>query len=1159
MSRQPGYCVYALLAISVSLTYLDVSYAQSKSVDSRQPISSKIGTNESAPLGWASSQTEGSYALAAQTGAGRIAAIDEGVRVRLHGNIHPLATAANDRGETATSLPMQRMLLVLKRDPATESALQELIAAQQDRNSPSFHVWLTPGQFGERFGAAKADIEKLTAWLGSHGFSVNRIANGGTVIEFNGTAGQVKEAFHTPIHSYFVKGKTYFANAADPEIPAALAPAVAGVSTLNSFEKSSPIRVMGNATRIGTSSLWQPDFTFNGGGAPAHYLAPGDFAKIYNTAALDQSGIDGTGQSLAIVARTNINLSDIQIFRLAFGLPANDPQVILNGPNPGNLFGSEETEADLDVEWSGAIAPMATIKLVVSATTNATDGVDLSAQYIVDNNLSPVMSASFGQCEASLGQAENTFFNNLWEQAAAQGITVVVSSGDNGPAGCDSPENGKPASQGPAVSGLASTPFNIAVGGTQFNENGADSTYWAPTNGPDQSSALGFIPEDVWNESCADVNQCGSINLFASSGGASTLYSKPSWQSGPGVPNDKQRDLPDVSLAAAAGHDGYLICQEGICLTDGSGQLVNAEIVGGTSAGAPSFAAIMALVVQKTGSRQGQANFVLYPMAAAQNAANCNGSVAGGVQAQCVFNDITQGNNNVPGQTGTTAGAGYDLATGWGSVNAANLANSWPVNTLRGSSTNLQITPASVTHGQPVTATVTVAPASGTGTPTGEAALLPGSAATLNLGSLASGSVSSANVILPGGSYSVTAAYSGDGTFAASNSNAVPLTVSPEPSTTTFTVPGTAMTGNPPGIATTYSAVLDLDVKVAGASNQGNATGTVTFSDTSGGNTSTLLTVPLNVRGEAFMPFSKLALGSHSLTANYSGDASFQASSGGPINITVAQAPTDTVLITPTGALPGSAATMFALVFPQNGAGSPTGTVQFFVGGKAFGSPVPIKNELATETTTQLTKGANTITAAYSGDGNFLTSTSPAATIYVGNPDFQIAVNPGNLTVTSTTPASAKLLLSPGPGLGFAGPVSFACAGLPTTVTCSFQPSPLMMDGSTTMTDTVTLTKVAATGAARSAALRGLRAIGELGLACAVLLVWPRKSRRTRWAWVSLALLLGVAAIVSGCSGNQSTVVAAPGQNTFSVMVTASGGSGPLAVSHSVTFSLTVQ
>jgi len=261
------------------------------------------------------------------------------------------------------------------------------------------------------------------------------------------------------------------------------------------------------------------------------------------------------------------------------------------------------------VEWSGAIAPNATIKFVVSASTNSTDGVDLSALYIVDNNLAPVLSASFGECEQSLGRTENTFINNLWAQAAAQGITVVVSSGDNGPAGCDNANQTTPASGGLAVSGLASTPFNVAVGGTQFNENGAASTYWSATNAPDESSALGYIPENVWNESCGDPNQCGVFTLFASSGGASSLYGKPSWQVGAGVPNDGKRDLPDVSLDAAAGHDGYLLCQDGICTTNSSGQLVNAELVGGTSASTPTFAAIMALINQKNKLPPGPGKF----------------------------------------------------------------------------------------------------------------------------------------------------------------------------------------------------------------------------------------------------------------------------------------------------------------------------------------------------------------------------------------------------------------------------------------------------------------------------------------------------------------------------------------------------------------------
>src|ERR1700738_4674390 len=414
--------------------------------------------------------SQSASAQTAQIAARRIGPIDESSLVVLKGNRHALATAANDRGEVAPNLPMERMLLVLKREEKAEPALQELIASQQDKSSSTFHAWLSPEQFAERFGPSKFDIQTLTAWLESHGFRVNRIARGGMTMEFTGTAAQVKEAFHTPIHSFVVNAKNYYANAADPQIPAAFASVGAGVSTLHNFQKLPTVRVLGPASRIANTSTWQPSFTFNGAAGAFHYLSPGDFAKIFNTAALYKAGIDGTGQSIAIVGRNNINLSDIQIFRIAFGLPVNDPTIILDGPDPGNFLGSgEETEADLDVEWSGAIAPKATIKFVVSASTNTTDGADLSAQYIVQHNIAPILSLSFGQCESTLGPAQNAFFNNLWAQAAAQGITVVVASGDSGAAGCDNANFG-PATHGAGVNGLASTPFNVAVGGTQFNE-----------------------------------------------------------------------------------------------------------------------------------------------------------------------------------------------------------------------------------------------------------------------------------------------------------------------------------------------------------------------------------------------------------------------------------------------------------------------------------------------------------------------------------------------------------------------------------------------------------------------------------------------------------------------------------------------------------------
>jgi hypothetical protein len=1102
------------------------------------------------------------HAQARQASSGRIGSIDESSLVVLTGNHHPLATAANDRGEVAPDLPMDRMLLVLTRDATAEAELQQILASQQDKSSPDFHAWLSPSEFGERFGVAKSDLQKLTAWLESHGFRVNRIGQGAMTIEFTGTAGQVKEAFHAPIHTYMVNGEKHYANASDPQIPAALASVVAGVATLHNFRKKPAIRVLGQGSRIANTSLWQPEFTFSGAAGVEHFLAPGDFAKIYNTAKLYQNGIDGTGQSIAIVARNNINLSDVQIFRIAFGLPVNDPEIILDGPDPGNALGQEETEADLDVEWSGAIAPRATIKFVVSASSNSTDGVDLSALYIVDNNFAPVLSMSFGECEKSVGTAENTFFNNLWEQAATQGITVMVSSGDNGPAGCDVANETTPASGGLAVNGLASTTFDIAVGGTQFNENGADSTYWSSTNAPDQSSALGYIPENVWNESCADPNACGAASLFASGGGASSLYSKPSWQVGPGVPNDGKRDLPDVSLDAAAGHDGYLLCQDGICTTNSNGQLINAEFVGGTSASTPAFAAIMALIVQQTNSRQGQANFVLYPLAASQNDANCNSST--GPQSQCIFNDITQGNNNVPGQTGFSAGVGYDQATGLGSVNAAMLASNWQNETFRSTITSLQLSPTNLTHGQPVTATVSVAPSAGTGTPTGDVALLAAGTQGVNLGNLSNGTISGAVQTLSGGTYSVTASYGGDGTFGASISTGVPITINPEPSSTTFSafLAGQSGSSGSP-VQSTYGAFLDLQVSVAGASRQGVPTGTLTFSDNFNGSTSALLSVPLNSQGNAVVQETSLAVGNHSVSVSYSGDASFSASNAGPISIAVAKGPTQTVLFIPTGALPNSSVVLQAIVVPQ-GAIDPIGTVQFFSGKTALGNPVQLKNLIATLTTTQLSNGPNSITAAYSGDANFVASTSAAAILTVGNPDFQISANPGAFVIAGGSPGTTNVLLTPGPGLGFVGTVSMSCSGLPVGSTCTFLPAVPKLDGSTSLTVKLSISPPSALTAsiATHSELRAAIVAFPLGgatLACGIALVWPGRGRSRTFG--VLLIFAGFIGAMSGCSSIKSASTGPGGSstNSFVATVTASGGSGTQAVSHSVVVAVTVQ
>jgi subtilase family serine protease len=562
-------------------------------------------------------------------------AVDDHRTVTLTGNRPAMARSEFDAGATSPDFRMDRMILVLQSDAASQAALESQVAAQHDPASPQFQRWLDPAGFENQFGVSAADVARVVEWLTSQGFSIDEIPAGRRSIVFSGTAAQVETAFHTQIRTYLVAGQMHHANATDPQIPAALAAVVAGPVSMHDFRRA-PMH-----TRIQAV----PEYT----SGSAHYLAPADFAAIYDVAALYSSGITGAGQSLAIVGRTNIHVADVTAFRSQFGLPVNNPTVIVNGTDPGVVSTDEESEADLDVEWSGAVAQMAAVKFVVSASTNTTDGVDLSSQYIVSNNTAPVLSVSFGSCESQMGSAERAFYNNLWQQAAAEGITAFIAAGDSGAAGCDAPTEST-AVDGQAVNGLCSSPYSVCVGGTEFNEGGNTNLYWSSTNNTAGASALSYIPEVAWNESASN----GGSDLWATGGGASAYYSKPSWQSGPGVPADSRRDVPDVALSTA-GHDGYLVDILGTYY-----------IVSGTSAASPSFAGLMALVNQKTGARQGNINTTLYPLATL--------AASGGAP---IFHSITGGNNTVPGVTGFTAGPHYNQATGLGSPDAFLLVNHW--------------------------------------------------------------------------------------------------------------------------------------------------------------------------------------------------------------------------------------------------------------------------------------------------------------------------------------------------------------------------------------------------------------------------------------------------------------------------------------------------
>ncbi len=684
--------------------------------------------------------------------------INDRLTVVRSGNRHPLARPEYDAGIASPDIRMERMMLALQPDAAQQKALEALLAAQQDSQSPQFHQWLSPESFGRLFGVSESDLNEVVGWLRRRGFEVEPIPSGRRVILFSGTVEQVESAFHTAVHVYNVNGKIHYANATDPEIPQAMGAVVAGVVSLHDFH-AKPLHRAARAEpavfpgRPGPAV--SPAYTSGG----THYLAPADFATIYDLASLYAASIDGTGQSIAIAGRSNFSLSDVQTFRSQFGLPANDPKIIINGTDPGTASGGDQTEAELDVEWAGAVARNAAIQYVASASTRTSDGVALSVQYIVNHNLAPVLSLSFGECEAALGTAGNQFWNALWQQAAAQGMSVFVASGDSGAAGCDS-SSSNAATGGNAVNGLCSSLNSTCVGGTEFNDTSNPALYWSASMNPNtDGSALSYIPEASWNESGTVT---GGSQLWASGGGASAVYAKPSWQAGTGVPSDGRRDVPDVALSAAE-HDAYLIRMNG-----------QNWVVGGTSAAAPSFAGLMALAVQRAGARQGNANPRLYALAAAQS----NGGAA-------VFHDIMVGNNSVPGLAGHNAGVGYDLVTGLGSVDASLLVNHWSGNPAPAPSATptptpaptptptptpartptfqLSVIPASVslTQGASKAATVTVAVSGGfnSAIALSTSALLSGLTGSFSPANLAAPGSGSSAMTVNAGAHTITGAY----------------------------------------------------------------------------------------------------------------------------------------------------------------------------------------------------------------------------------------------------------------------------------------------------------------------------------------------------------------------------------------------------------------
>lgn len=744
--------------------------------------------------------------------------VDGGRLAVISGNVRSQMASGVDQGRVIGDAKLNGVSMIFKPSPAQQQALQWLLAQQQNPASSNYHRWLTPDQYAARFGMSEADLAKVTSWLKSQGLTVLGMSRGRNQISFAGTVAQVEAALHTEIHQYLVNGETHFANAFDPSVPAAFSSVILGFRGLDNFQPKSHVRM-----RKLRGEEPQPLFTSSISGN--HFVVPDDFATIYDLKALYAAGFDGTGETIAVTGQSTISNTDIDAFRTAANLTANDPQMVLV-PSTGTASecSGDETESDLDVEWSGAVAKNASVIFVFAGLAtgdtcaNRQFGAFDALQYAVDQDVAPVISNSYGLCESEETLAGAQIIQQIAQQANTQGQTIVSATGDAGAADCDTGSSG---TLGLAVDIPAAIPEVTGAGGSEFLADvNNPATYWSSTNNANQGSALEYIPEEAWNDTAESV--AGGQGLAAGGGGASMFFTKPTWQTGTGVPAGNFRYVPDIALNASPFHDPYLICSqdllnvEGVAATSCAGSSPfrasdnqTLDAVGGTSAAAPSFAGILAIINQATKTSQGNINPELYSLATSQPAA---------------FHDIITGNNIVPCTPGTlncpasapfqygnSAGVGYDEVTGLGSVNGDILVTNWP-----GYSTT-KLTPAITVQSSAVsivlgsTAVITASgPASGpfiTGTV--QFTVDGGNAGTAV--ALAAGTAMFTATNLTAGVHHIAAAYSGDVNYTTATSSELTETV------TSFSVTGAAVSIGAPGSSGTSTVTIASSNGLSGA------------------------------------------------------------------------------------------------------------------------------------------------------------------------------------------------------------------------------------------------------------------------------------------------------------------------------------------------------
>ena len=1094
-------------------------------------------------------------------------------QLQLTGHIPVWATPAH---QTATSIDLSQPIhisLILRRDPAAEAALDHLLADQQNPSSSLYHQWLTPEQMGALFGPTQADLDAITSWATSQGLTVASVQPNRVLIELTGTIASVAGAFHTAF-AYFDTGnageKPRFSATVEPSIPAAFSAVIQSIhglteTHLRPMSRSSPQTLPTNGP--------SPEYTQS---STQHYILPNDFAVIYDIASVYSGGnkgatIGSTPQHIAIIGESRVVAADISNYASLAGLTSYNLNTILAGPDPGTSSTGAAGEATLDVSRVIGTAPDAQVDLVISANSNNSDGVDTAISYNINTLRDPIMTISFGSCEAEDGQSTDNFYNNEFQTAVAGGMSIFISAGDAGAAGCDANFSAAPASQVLSINALCASPYVTCVGGTEFNDTANPSLYWSSSNSAGNESALSYIPEGAWNEP-NNYSKGSGYWLAAGGGGTSVYISRPSWQTGSAFPSGSYRLTPDVSFSSSD-HNGYLGC-----FAANGGSCVGGEqgvIFSGTSAAAPGMAGIAALINTKLGSAQGNINPLLYGLYATTPTAFHDATVATSGVTNCSTATPSMCNNSTPGPSSLSGGlagyellTGYDEATGLGSLDVARLLAAVGTTTV---ATSLAVTPSpspALTN-QAVILTARLTPGASSATPTGHVQFYANGAAIGSLATLTSDVATLSYTFTTAGTYSIYAIYSGDTNFTASTAPTISLVVNTPaftvtPATTSYTLISGTTSGNTDVItvASVSSFAGQVALTCTPTTASGNSAGScsikpTTVTLTAGGTSNGSLTITTSAGTSGVLDIAitgtsgTTSITSATIIVNLTASSFTLTPSPAALPVSGTLISGSTVTSTVTVASVNGFAGNLALACGAanlSGTGTAAGTctvspatVTLTSGGTA--------NSTISVTTTPGTSGALTATITGTGttaNSTIATTASTTVIVTVVTPGFTLAPASTMLTFTSGATTGNTDAITAASFNGFAGSVALTC--FISTGSAAYQPSCLATPASVTLTAGGTATSVISITSTTAQTMTTIEraqldrrwSIGSGAFFAMLLFIPAFRRRRNLRSLAALALTVFGFTALSGCSSS-AAAASKSSAGTYTATITGTG------------------